>query len=200
MVVNIGHGNRNVIDAMKRQMDRVTFAYPLHFESEAGRGTGQPHGRRRCRATSPGYIFLSGGSEAVESALKLARQWAVVTGQPKPLEDHHPLPVLSWRHRRIACGDRRSCADRDLCAADPRHADHPRAHRLSRPRQSFDGTARAALCRHAGGQDPGRRAGKRARLHHGADRRGGDRRAGAAGQLFSAHPRDLRQIRHPADP
>ncbi|MGO4835641.1 aminotransferase class III-fold pyridoxal phosphate-dependent enzyme, partial [Rhizobiaceae sp. 2RAB30] len=35
MVVNVGHGNRNVLDAMKRQMDRVTFAYRLHFENEA---------------------------------------------------------------------------------------------------------------------------------------------------------------------
>ena len=28
-------------------------------------------------------FFVSGGSEAVESAIKLARQWAVATGQPK---------------------------------------------------------------------------------------------------------------------
>src|SRR5262245_10026256 len=32
--VNIGHGNRAVIDAMKRQMDRVSFAYTIHFENE----------------------------------------------------------------------------------------------------------------------------------------------------------------------
>ena len=34
MAVNIGHGNRNVLDAMKRQMDKATFAYRLHFENE----------------------------------------------------------------------------------------------------------------------------------------------------------------------
>ncbi|RUX69489.1 aminotransferase class III-fold pyridoxal phosphate-dependent enzyme, partial [Mesorhizobium sp. M7A.F.Ca.CA.004.08.2.1] len=34
MVANIGHSNRNVLDAMKRQMDRATFAYRLHFENE----------------------------------------------------------------------------------------------------------------------------------------------------------------------
>ncbi|ESX16981.1 hypothetical protein X765_32535 [Mesorhizobium sp. LSHC440B00] len=28
MVANIGHANRNVLDAMKHQMDRATFAYP----------------------------------------------------------------------------------------------------------------------------------------------------------------------------
>ena len=32
--VNIGHGNRTVIDAMKRQMDRVSFAYTIHFDNE----------------------------------------------------------------------------------------------------------------------------------------------------------------------
>lgn len=81
MVVSIGHGNRNVIDAMKRQMDRVTFAYPLHFESEAATELAS-----RMAGKMPGDLsriyLLSGGSEAVESALKLARQWAVVTGQP----------------------------------------------------------------------------------------------------------------------
>ncbi len=34
MVVNIGHGNRHVLETMKRQMDKVTFAYRLHFENE----------------------------------------------------------------------------------------------------------------------------------------------------------------------
>ena len=56
------------------------------------------------------------------------------------------------------------------------------------------------ICRHAGGQDPRRGAGQRARLHHGADRRRGDQRAGGAGQLLSAHPRDLRPPWHPAHP
>ncbi len=80
MVVNLGHGNKNVLDAMKHQMDRVTFAYRLHFENEpaeelALRLAGKmPAGMDK-------IFFVSGGSEAVESCLKLARQWAVVTGQ-----------------------------------------------------------------------------------------------------------------------
>ena len=81
MVVNLGHGNRNVLDAMKRQMDRVTFAYRLHFENEPAEELA-----RRLAEKMPGDLdrifFVSGGSEAVESAIKLARQWAVVTGQP----------------------------------------------------------------------------------------------------------------------
>lgn len=82
MVVNIGHGNRNVIDAMKRQMEHVTFAYRLHFENEPAEELA-----RRMAEKMPGDLdrifFVSGGSEAVESAIKLARQWAVVTGQAK---------------------------------------------------------------------------------------------------------------------
>lgn len=80
MVVNIGHSNRNVLDAMKRQMDRVTFAYRLHFENEPAEELA-----RQVAARMPGDLdrvfFVSGGSEAVESCLKLARQWAVATGQ-----------------------------------------------------------------------------------------------------------------------
>lgn len=82
MVTNIGHGNRVVIEAMKRQMERVSFAYRLHFENEATEELA-----RRLAGKMPGDLhrifFVSGGSEAVESAIKLARQWAVAIGQPK---------------------------------------------------------------------------------------------------------------------
>ncbi|HEX7718526.1 MAG TPA: aminotransferase class III-fold pyridoxal phosphate-dependent enzyme, partial [Woeseiaceae bacterium] len=35
MVSNIGHSNPRVLAAMKRQMDKATFAYRLHFENDA---------------------------------------------------------------------------------------------------------------------------------------------------------------------
>ena len=82
MVVNLGHSNRNVLAAMKRQMDKVTFAYRLHFENQAAEELAT-----RLAQKMPGDLdrifFVSGGSEAVETAIKLARQWAVVTGQPQ---------------------------------------------------------------------------------------------------------------------
>ncbi|KOF14286.1 aminotransferase [Ensifer adhaerens] len=80
MVVNIGHGNRNVLEAMKRQMDRVTFAYRLHFENEPA----EELARRAAEKLPEGMdkiFFVPGGWEAVESCLRLARQWAVATGQ-----------------------------------------------------------------------------------------------------------------------
>ncbi len=79
MVCNIGHSNPVVLDAMRRQLDRSTFGYRLHFETEAAEALAEktaslaPDGMEH-------VFFVSGGSEAVESALKLARQYAVVTG------------------------------------------------------------------------------------------------------------------------
>lgn len=80
MVSNIGHSNPRVLEAMRRQMERGTFAYRLHFENEpaerlAARAAGlAPAGMDR-------VFFVSGGSEAVESCLKLARQHALATGE-----------------------------------------------------------------------------------------------------------------------
>ncbi|MEJ5022605.1 aspartate aminotransferase family protein [Ochrobactrum vermis] len=80
MVVNIGHGNRYVLDAMKEQMDRVTFAYRLHFENEPAEDLARMAAERMPEGLDK-IFFVSGGSEAVESCIKLARQWAVATGQ-----------------------------------------------------------------------------------------------------------------------
>ena len=82
MVCNIGHSNGHVLDAMRRQMEKSTFGYRLHFETE-------PAERLAAEAASLApegldkVFFVSGGSEAVESALKLARQYAVATGAPE---------------------------------------------------------------------------------------------------------------------
>ena len=81
MVANIGHGNARVLDAMRAQMDKTTFAYRLHFENEPAErlarltASKMPEGLDR-------VFFVSGGSEAVESAIKLARQHALAVGQP----------------------------------------------------------------------------------------------------------------------
>ncbi|WP_417676330.1 aspartate aminotransferase family protein [Pseudodonghicola sp.] len=80
MVCNIGHSHPAVLEAMQRQMEKSTFGYRLHFETEAA---------ERCAARLAGMMpegldrvfFVSGGSEAVESGMKLARQYAVATGQ-----------------------------------------------------------------------------------------------------------------------
>jgi adenosylmethionine-8-amino-7-oxononanoate aminotransferase len=80
MVANIGHGNPRVLAAMRRQMEEATFAYRLHFENEAA----ETLARRIAGRMPPALdriFFVSGGSEAVESCLKLARQHALATGE-----------------------------------------------------------------------------------------------------------------------
>lgn len=82
MVSNIGHSNPRVLAAMKRQMDKATFAYRLHFENEPA----EELASLTASMMPPGLdriFFVSGGSEATESCLKLARQYAVAIGQPR---------------------------------------------------------------------------------------------------------------------
>ena len=80
MVSNIGHSNPRVLDAMRRQMEKSTFGYRLHFETEPGEKLASkvagltPEGLEK-------VFFVSGGSEAVESAIKIARQYSVAVGQ-----------------------------------------------------------------------------------------------------------------------
>ncbi len=80
MVSNIGHSNPHVLAAMRRQMEVATFGYRLHFETEPGEALAAkvaglaPEGLDR-------VFFVSGGSEAVESAIKLARQYKLAAGE-----------------------------------------------------------------------------------------------------------------------
>lgn len=80
MVSNIGHSNPAVLDAMRAQMDKSTFGYRLHFQTEASEELAA-----RIVARTPAGLdkvfFVSGGSEAVESCLKLARQYVLSQGQ-----------------------------------------------------------------------------------------------------------------------
>ena len=80
MVSNIGHSNPRVLAAMKRQMDKSTFAYRLHFEN----GPAEDLAALTASLMPPGLdriFFVSGGSEAIETCLKLARQYAIAIGE-----------------------------------------------------------------------------------------------------------------------
>jgi adenosylmethionine-8-amino-7-oxononanoate aminotransferase len=80
MVSNIGHSNPRVLEAMKRQMEVSTFGYRLHFQTESSEALAE-----RAAALAPEGLervfFVSGGSEATESAMKLARQYALAQGE-----------------------------------------------------------------------------------------------------------------------
>ncbi len=82
MVSNIGHSNPAVLAAMRAQMERSTFGYRLHFETEPSEVLAAEVARLSPAGLEK-VFFVSGGSEAVEAAMKLARQWAVATDQPQ---------------------------------------------------------------------------------------------------------------------
>src|SRR5258708_31338732 len=80
VVSNIGHGNPRVLAAMIEQAQKVAFASRAVFENE-------PNAKLADLVTGlagPGLeraYFVSGGSEATETAIKLARQYAVAKGE-----------------------------------------------------------------------------------------------------------------------
>jgi adenosylmethionine-8-amino-7-oxononanoate aminotransferase len=80
MVANIGHSNERVLAAMRTQMEKATFGYRLHFENEPAEKLARMTAERMPKGVDR-VFFVSGGSEAVESAIKLARQYAVAVGE-----------------------------------------------------------------------------------------------------------------------
>lgn len=80
-VVNIGHGVKEIEEAMLTQAGRIAFTHGTQFTSEAAIGLAE----RIVGMSPPGLsrvYFLSGGSEAVETAMKMARQYQVDRGLP----------------------------------------------------------------------------------------------------------------------
>jgi adenosylmethionine-8-amino-7-oxononanoate aminotransferase len=80
-VATLGHRPPRVMEAMRRQMDKMTFAAPLHGIAEISLDFVEKVG-----AVSPGNLnyckAFSGGSEAVEAAMKFVRQYFKQTGHP----------------------------------------------------------------------------------------------------------------------
>lgn len=78
----LGHGNGEVLDAMRAQMDRVAYAHTSFFTTDVAEDLAE-----RLVGLAPDgldFVYLvSGGSEAVEAALKMARQYFVEIGQPQ---------------------------------------------------------------------------------------------------------------------
>jgi adenosylmethionine-8-amino-7-oxononanoate aminotransferase len=75
----IGHGNAEVNEAIKLQLDRVAFGYRYSFTSDPLEQLTEII-RRRCGGTLQRMVFVSGGSEAVESCLKIALQYHAARG------------------------------------------------------------------------------------------------------------------------
>ena len=78
----LGHGDAEVTAAIKAQLDKLAFAHTGFFTSDPAEELAD-----LLIANAPGDIdrayFVSGGSEATESAIKLARQYHVERGEPQ---------------------------------------------------------------------------------------------------------------------
>ncbi|AIO44089.1 aspartate aminotransferase family protein [Burkholderia cenocepacia] len=78
----LGHSNQRVIDAIKRQAQQLPYAHTSFFTTDVAEELadrlvdGAPAGLDH-------VYFVSGGSEAIEAALKLARQYFVEKGEPQ---------------------------------------------------------------------------------------------------------------------
>lgn len=76
----LGHSHPGVIAAAKAQLDKIAFAHTGFFTSEPAEELGERLAALAPKGLSKVYP-VSGGSEAVEAAIKLARQYFLEIGQ-----------------------------------------------------------------------------------------------------------------------
>lgn len=79
---NLGHNHPKIKDAMKAQLDKVAFSYRTQFESSEAIELASMLADMTDRYLNK-VFFVGSGSEAVESAIKLARQYFFAINQPQ---------------------------------------------------------------------------------------------------------------------
>ncbi len=78
----LGHGHPDVIAALHKQLDTLAYAHTAFFTTAAAERLAD----RLIEGAPPGIervTLVSGGSEAIEAALKMARQYFVEIGEPQ---------------------------------------------------------------------------------------------------------------------
>jgi hypothetical protein len=78
----LGHSHPDIIAAMRAQLDELEYAHTSFFTSQAGEELADDLIAHAPRGLGHAF-FVSGGSEAIEAALKLARQYFVERGEPQ---------------------------------------------------------------------------------------------------------------------
>jgi adenosylmethionine-8-amino-7-oxononanoate aminotransferase len=94
VTANIGHGDRRVASAMGEQAGRLAFVSARQARHEPNLALAA----RVAALAGPGFervLFSSGGSEAVEFAVKLLRQRALAAGEP---ERRHVITCMPSYH------------------------------------------------------------------------------------------------------
>ena len=80
----LGHDNAKVREALKAELDTIAFAHSGFFTNQPAEELAQFLIDRAPKGTGQGRImYLGSGSEAMEAALKLARQYHLERGEPK---------------------------------------------------------------------------------------------------------------------
>ncbi len=78
----LGHGHPAVTEAIKAQLERLAYAHTSFFTTDVAERLAD-HLIEHAPAGLSHVYFVSGGSEAIEAALKMARQYFVERGQPQ---------------------------------------------------------------------------------------------------------------------
>jgi hypothetical protein len=81
IVVNVGHGRQSVVDAMTRQASAFTYVHGTSFTSEPLESYARAVGHY-LPVDEPAIYPVSGGSEAIESCLKLVRSYHLARREP----------------------------------------------------------------------------------------------------------------------
>jgi adenosylmethionine-8-amino-7-oxononanoate aminotransferase len=108
----LGHQHPRVIEAIARQASKLAYAHTGFFSSEPAEELAE-----RLVGDEPGglaYAYLvSGGSEAIEASIKLARQYFIESGQPQ----RQRFIARRQSYHGNTLGARKCLAPRTLCAA-----------------------------------------------------------------------------------
>lgn len=88
---NIGHGVKEVADAVVRQMEKISYAHSGHFTTQSVLDFAEK--LARFAPSSLNRVFIcSGGSESTEAAAKLARQYHLERG-----DDSRYKVIARWQ-------------------------------------------------------------------------------------------------------
>jgi adenosylmethionine-8-amino-7-oxononanoate aminotransferase len=82
IVVNVGHGRQSIVDAMERQARAFTYVHGTTFTTEPLETYAHAVGRY-LPVDDPAIYPVSGGSEAIESALKMVRSYHLARREPE---------------------------------------------------------------------------------------------------------------------
>ena len=81
VVVNVGHGDREILRALSEQAAKVSYVHATQFTTEAVEAYAADLAPL-LPVDEPRVYPVSGGSEAVETAMKLARSYHLARGEP----------------------------------------------------------------------------------------------------------------------